>query len=75
MSANTTLPKSLHTVTVLMQIARHIMATSLVTDTHAAVRIALKVLYGSDIPADQYGLAVIAARKLATELKRSGGAS
>jgi hypothetical protein len=72
MSANT-LPKSLHTVTVLVQIARLTMRTGTTPnrDPHAAVQTALRVLFGSDIPADGYGLAAIAARKLAAELARS----
>lgn len=70
MSANI-LPKSLHTVSVLIQFARHIAAAQGITDAHAAVSLAARIMFDGDPPADAYGLRVIAARKLATEFNRS----
>lgn len=66
------MPKSLHTVTVLVQIARREMQQGTASQPHDAVQIALRVLYGRDIPADTYGLAVTAARKLSKEIGRAG---
>ena len=72
--SNNTLPKSLHTVTVLMQVARYLMAAqgrqNDVAFTHEAVRLALRILYGADVPADAYGLAPTAARRLAQQISR-----
>lgn len=70
MPANT-LPKSLHTVSVLIQFARHLAVTGDITDAHAAVARAANIMFDGNPPADQYGLRVIAARKLATEFNRS----
>jgi hypothetical protein len=69
MSNANVLPKSLHTVTVLMQIARA-RAQQTGCQPHEAVQYALKLLFGALLPSDPYGLAVTAARKLAAEARR-----
>lgn len=74
MSNANILPKSLHTVTVLMQMARYIAAgqgrQNDAQYTHEAVRLALRVLYGAGVPADGYGLAATAARRLSQQISR-----
>ena len=65
------LAKSLHTVTVLQQIARAELASGRASDPVAAVQRALKVIFGADIPPDTYGLAMQAAQRLARAMGRA----
>lgn len=69
MAANT-MPKSLHTVTVLMQFARHLAKMQGSTDAHAMVALAARILYDGETMPDDYGLKMTAARKLAAEFNR-----
>ena len=70
MSNPNVMPKSLHTVTVLMQFARAMGKTSGNRDAHAHVAAAVRIMFDGNPPPDSYGLAITAARKLAKEYQR-----